>query len=723
MPQRGGGKQYIGDLAPEVTSPDTLSANCDFLYVSGHGVTNLDGWMVVPENTFIVFIGFSGFITKVAHKAEWLIHDKTTEGYFKGMYDTYFREGGSNAKQKPYADQHVYVPGDLLPITTINFKSGIQNRWDKGIFECPVRDPSVFDIEAPENNLVYYLGEFLRKRNSEDIIEGNAIIELSKPKRPAWDTFVALSKTDKLKFLEQNPEKKELSEWFEMPSKIQYLVDVQFKSNPDNLWRRLQDGAVLSHMLTDVTRRKRYNFIIVSSCRPPVNSLVTDYGRWFKRDELKAILSAKDPRNLPEAVNTRRRFARRASFSVKPSDEICATTDDPPMNLSKTILALEKIVPLMPIGAMEDKYINKLNAMFYSENRSTRKSLQSWLKIEDISELLLNRVFYPYPILSTEKPEDELKRVAFTHLIHSIKAALGAFMVGVHFDTKTDEKRLHLLGRQVLEQAGYADRERPLNVENEKAIVAAQKAFVEDPKWTALRQPRNQFTKWKQESAYHKLMENDNEALIDILEKGLKIKNVPDLNEVQKKFNILDTKVRAFQTMLSEYFEYVQLQKNIMDMSKIVLKDKIVRIESYIHKLELPLKEANEHYEEFHRLYPTENVHLMKFLKYTLDKTEGYIKHLKEIKGSIHDRIQDLESKPVAKPQNSKVVTRKHNAQPKPTWNEKELLKWRVEWLRGERNPRRDEARLKQWAAYRSTLTPAERNAQNRNLTRRRNHH
>ena len=51
-----------------------------------------------------------------------------------------------------------------------------------------------------------------------------------------------------------------------------------------------------------------------------------------------------------------------------------------------------------------------------------------------------------------------------------------------------------------------------------------------------------------------------------------------------------------------------------------------------------------------------------------------------------------------------------------PKWNEKELLKWRVEWLMGIRNPARNAARLKQWSAYRQTLTEEERKAQNANL-------
>jgi hypothetical protein len=464
-----------------------------------------------------------------------------------------------------------------------------------------------------------------------------------------------------------------------------------------------------------------------------VNFLVADPGHWFDRENLKAIFSVKDPRNFPESINTRRRFARRASFSTKPSEEICATADDPPMNLSKALVALKEVIPSMPIGPKEDAYVRELLAMLYSGSGTAGRSIRSWLDIEVLSELLLNRVFYPYSILKSEKPEDAPKRAAFTLLIRSIQAALGAFMVGIHFDAKTDEKRAHLLGRQLLEQAGYADRERPLNVANERAILTAQKAFVEDPKWGSLRRPRSSSRQRAQENTYAKIQENENSNTILEFQRRVQKrleKYDKDRGEIDAKFKALEEEVKALtkSETLTAYFIYSspQYKINIQVMHEIELKRDLARIQSYISNLETSLKKASNDYEDFYHNYPTESVHIMAFLKSQLDRLGEYVKQLKEIEGSIQKRIQELERapKPVAKPAVAKPVapnnrSRKNTSSSRPTWNEKELLKWRVEWLAGERNPKRDEVRIKQWSVYRSGLTAPQREAQNKNITRR----
>lgn len=619
MPQQqhGGAKYFIGGLTPEIESPEALEEKCEFFYVSGHGYTELRGWAVVPENTFIVYIGFSGFLTKVAHKAEWLIHAPTRDDYFKGMFDTYFQEKGSSWKSRPYANQHVYVPGDLLPITTIDFKSGIQNRWDKGVFQCPVKDPVAFDIEAPENNYVYVLSNLLDRPGAREIIP------LAKPKQPDWDTFVALSKEERLRFLEDNPDKKKINAWFDKPQDLPNLTDIVFENSRENVFKRFypyQSAATLPAIVSMVQDLpKKYKFIIVNSCRPPLNFLKQVPDFWYLEDKMKDVIGLPNPRNLPEEVNERRTLARRASFSAKPSKEICATTDDPPMNLTRVLAALDNATKALPFGPKEDKFIKDLNEMFYGRRADVREVVK-WISIRYIADLFLNRVFVPYPILTSDDAE---KRDIFTGLIQSIQAALGAFMVGVHFDSKTDEKRFQLLGRQLLEQAGYQDEEQRLN--NIADILKAQWAFVEDPKWTALRTPRS-------------------------------------------------------------------------DLKRMAQKGQILMIEKdYQNSLLPPNDPRRIDYERRKKLH--ENA----------QKARQYENRMSR---SNRDRPP-----PVVSPVRAPVAP--NTTRSRPLWNEKELLKWRVQWLAGERNPKRDEARLKQWAAYRQGLTAEERRDQNRNLTRR----
>lgn len=639
--QRGGAKFTIGELTPDIGSPAALEQKCQFFYVSGHGQTDLRGWFIVPEHTFIIYIGFSGFSTKVAHKAEWLLHAATRNDYFKGMFDTYFHESIENAKSRPYANQHVYIPGDLLPITMINFESGLQNHWEKGVFECPVKDPNVFDVEVPENNLVYVLSTSLDAPGARDVIG------IANPRQPEWDTFVSLSNDKKLQFLKDNRDKQKVNVWFEKPSLLNGLTDVIFQSSPENLFKRYYptQRATTLPTITSMVKGgpKKYKFFIVSSCRPPINFLNEVSNFWQSENKMKEVIGLPNPRNLPEEINARRTLARRASFSAKPLEEVCATTDDPPMNLTHLLAALDDASKVVPMGTKEDAFVKELHEIFYGE-RDNRRQVQPSISIKHIADLFLNRVFVPYPILTSE---DEKKRNAFTRLLQSIQAALGAFMVGVHFDSKADEKRAQLLGRQLLEQAGYPDDERPLN--NAEAVLKAQRAFVEDPKWTALRAPRS-------------------------------------------------------------------------DLQRMAQKGQIFMIATDLDSSLLPVDDPRRiDYERRKKIY--ENAKKMK------ERQNRISRRLRGPPAPAPAPNKTMFSTKMAKKSATRSATRpvtttvpalaNQSTAPRPLWNEKELLKWRTQWLVGERNPKRDEARLKQWAAYRSSLTEEQRNAQNRNLTRR----
>lgn len=730
---KGGGKQYIGELTPEITSPALLDKNSDILYVSAHGSTNLQSWMIVPENTFVVFIGFSGFTTGVIHNAEWMFSNTSREQYFKTLYDTYISPG-ENAKTRTYGSQHVYIPGDLLPDTFLSFDSEGQNYWAKGVFECPVRDPKMFDVTAPENNYIFKLAEFVKANNTPEV--RNIIKQASPFFSEHWTRFVALSRENKLEILKMVPIKRELYGWFIKPDVLYTLTNKVFKEHPDTLFNT---DTHLSTLLKEPSMHplKSYRFIIVSSCRPPIN-FIQDHSM-FKSPyhQMKPVLGVADPRNLVSVNNTRRRLARRASFSGKPTEEVCATRDDPPMNFTRSFNIYRSIDLSVIDGQKELNFLNFIKHIYTTKQ----------VHINDLANYLFNQLFYPFPLLMSKYKFNQASREGFTELIHTLQASFGAFMVGVQFDSKDETRRAHLLGRQLLEQAGYSDSEVSLG-ENEPVILAKQKVFIEDPRWTALRTER---TKEQIEA----LRRVESEANLNISSEQREKVQQEERNLGSLKRELVKEIRKGHELIYSkQFYPIYRIESNFEGVykkySKIEANKDLEIVRNLRDKLDTIVKRVKEIFDTFP-------------YNYTLQReNEVVVNKIESIKEKLH-LLNTLEKKlmaiveapeptpkpatkpaptpatkpaptpvtkpaptPVTKPAPTPVLApeaprnRTRNTR-KPEWNEKELLKWRVEWLKGERNPRRDEVRMRQWAAYRSGLTAAQRNAQNRNLTRRRN--
>lgn len=111
--QHGGSRRYV-DL-PDVTGPGLLSSRVDVQYVLSHGSNTLDNFFIVPENTYLYFLAKSGDPAN--------LHDVSTffqQQSYQTVYDTIF----TNMEPKPmepYPGAHVYVPGDILPMMSLEF--------------------------------------------------------------------------------------------------------------------------------------------------------------------------------------------------------------------------------------------------------------------------------------------------------------------------------------------------------------------------------------------------------------------------------------------------------------------------------------------------------------------------------------------------------------------------------------------------------------------------
>ena len=61
--QRGGDSDHLNGsgYTPDITNKDEMLEKMSFFYVSCHGGTKLDTLTIIPDDTFLIFTGSSGY--------------------------------------------------------------------------------------------------------------------------------------------------------------------------------------------------------------------------------------------------------------------------------------------------------------------------------------------------------------------------------------------------------------------------------------------------------------------------------------------------------------------------------------------------------------------------------------------------------------------------------------------------------------------------------------
>lgn len=349
--QRGGSCPFIKDLVPGIISPDTMDALMEFLLVSGHGATDPKRLMVVPENTFVMFLGQSAFMREIWDRAEQFSRLVSARGYIPevqaikadnaammkrwaaaqeqrkaDLYKSFIT--GESEEFKFYKGATIYCPGDILPETRISFHSGVQNVWNKGVYSLPVSNNEYTNF-TEWTNPVFTLVELIQNGVAEP-----AFIEarLKPEKREEFRGF--LNETYE-SWLKRYPKTTYLSEFFEKPEELEHIFDEIFYTEREgNLAAAAKipvGGEPLSELLGKFPAGKKpYRVFIVTSCRGPLHvagQADVEFGH-----ELQGLGAANFPPQLSAVAQ--RKFLRRASISSK-----CATDQGKPaMNL----LALRK---------------------------------------------------------------------------------------------------------------------------------------------------------------------------------------------------------------------------------------------------------------------------------------------------------------------------------------------------------------------------------------------
>ncbi len=740
------------------------------LYISPHGETNLDRMMIVPENTFVIYIGQSGFQTLVSHGAYWLLTAESRAAYFQSIYDVYV-SGRSHFPARPYRDQHVFVPGDVLPNTIITLKSGRQNIYNKGVYECPVRNAEDFKIEDPKKGLTIQLAEWdnqgLLPRDPDGIPSVFREAGMTNAKAELWKEFRGKEIQERIATYDNYSSN---LNWFFMGPDIivDKVINPILIDHPDELlgkeWilgKRYETSV--SEILERVNPHpeKKYRFVIVSACRGPQSAAIS-FASYSKGQEFPHP----NPVHMANLYANRiqpSRLARRFSFSAKPMNlpplvtgaaggaaggagggesegtGLCALYDDEPMNIKKIYDVYSKFFRVrssLEENSPEEDFIGTLYTCFFNRiNTTTLKYATTFRTVQFAT--LLNMLFYPYPILSTP---DHPAHALFKKLLETTQTTFGTFLIGLHVD-QLNKDQVRSLGESLLRHRNVnsagpredlnANRAiyfpKPTNAAGPySTILARQKAFLERPNWAP----------WKRASGFIELEEEDR-AFWQLLFSGRMprqfqydyllgklvraYRNIEGLGgpllkdafstDVPETHKTINRKLVSLQGAIDTHLE-AATEYNIAYSNLIKKEEEIVRkySGSTLLRVDLAKSRAANVYEAADRVLDEapRGMEMLLARKRELEAMKAALGPEPRPAPAVAQAPPVAQAPAAAK---RPVVVKK----PAKTAVAPSLLNWRAGYALGNRGPT-NTARLQEWARVRQGMTEAQRKAQNRNL-------
>jgi hypothetical protein len=333
--QRGGAMKAIGPLVPDITGPEKLDELCEFNLIAAHGEAIRKSIMIVPENTFILFMGPAGFSIGSTHITEQLITHGGNSGdkrasYMEGMFTTFVE--GSDDYIRPYPNAFVYTPGDLLYDTKIimNAAIGMDSLFRVGMYELPVKEIDEFGQGAPR----YAVPVIIKAMQADPALKVEIEATLNPAIKGAWDEIYA-ARTD-AEILAKYMEARDKDESFKDLQKVftdgsilfekiikPYMDDRKYGNKLD------MEDRPLSQILHKYKSSKKYRFIVVATCRMPdidITSQQTAGNNDYYPLKTRGIIDEVAPRKQ----------MRRMSFAAKAENIMYCYNGRPsrPMNLS-----------------------------------------------------------------------------------------------------------------------------------------------------------------------------------------------------------------------------------------------------------------------------------------------------------------------------------------------------------------------------------------------------
>lgn len=283
--QHGGSKRYI--TIPDVHDTASMFANVSIQYLFGHGRNLMDKYLVVPENTYVYYVGRSGEETDVEDIIAFTRSGRNADAFYAHIF--------TNAEPKsiePYPGAHVYVPGDILPMSAISFFDDAEfplwAQWPKGVYEPPFSAGFQTYIGRGGDQTMIHLEPLGSKYPS---LPRLIPYDVELPPLPgavagsinvttALNQLLSRDATGRIAYLEDFARNYGFSEaevydptfWFRNPEALVAIKNEQSYAIPGNLLRTAHPELpnheiTLAEILRETPSTKPYRLFIVNSCR------------------------------------------------------------------------------------------------------------------------------------------------------------------------------------------------------------------------------------------------------------------------------------------------------------------------------------------------------------------------------------------------------------------------------------------------------------------------
>jgi hypothetical protein len=489
--QRGGAMKKIGSLIPTITNPETMSQQCEFMFVNAHGSTLMKELMIVPNDTFILFAGASGYAAYLENFQSNLILTNgfpTVEEYYNNLFETFFSLEDMSRKNNtyPYSGAYIYTPGDIIHNTLLSFKSykeqGATSAIFYGYYKLPLTDPrtesdsiladphSHRTIYSPKTYNIPFVTSAIANGYIPKNIQEQIIVEPSN--KEEWDKLITYKDYNKAR--EEIKKHRygiqpvfELSYWFVNPEFVMENIIIPYEiSHPNNkLDYTLDSETTLSDMLISypnirVGSEKKYRFVIVLACRTPDVRLDelgrTDLPQYFNIGSYAAL-----PPNKLNFASKPQKLARRASFSAKQPAEACPVgVGAPPMNLVSVKKAMEDIAPFIKeYSGQEHTFLRLIYESFFKIKPTTTvkilKKKGDLLSYDDNVSLgtflqAIDEAFQTFPLLESNDPENVERKIRFQNVVQAFQNMTRAYVASAVLNTSIGPK--YTFGEHILKQ-------------------------------------------------------------------------------------------------------------------------------------------------------------------------------------------------------------------------------------------------------------------------------
>ncbi len=464
---RGGALKNIGSITPDITSPEVLDELCEFDLLFAHGMSMIDEFMIVPENTFILFMTPSSTFLHTRRIQNKLL-SQSRDKYMNDMYNVFFKGTHNDPMLRPYEGAYVYTPGDIINNTRLSFTSEDHNPYALriGMYPLPITSLSDFGLRPTISIIPFIINKII---NTKEIDADKFAADAGIKAIEEWNSITKQPTIDDMEraymiIWGERPHLRELRDWFENVTTVldkyidKYIMNGEFgnKISYNDPFINNKKLSSVAEVLNGVAPEKKYRFIIVTSCRPPnIDTFAEGLGEW----ESHRKLTVSDPSKLD--VPTSWRTIRRGSFSAKGSDVTCPLGPGVrPMNLAHIKIALEDILFKKKLvfnkDSREGRFIDTaINVFFRRVDNNSVKVLHYKPSINSkVFAKFLNILYMDYPILQRNNMNDASN--AFKIILEGFRGILNEYVLGIRMDTMAQGKNTgKTLGTELLQLLKY----------------------------------------------------------------------------------------------------------------------------------------------------------------------------------------------------------------------------------------------------------------------------